>query len=192
MKYSMSTFVLFVLVCFLPLQLLADEPEVDEDGNPIVQVDEAPQWSLLDADGNTIGSEQLKGKPYVLHFWATWCPYCKRLQPGLDGISIGYVKDDITTYAVSFWENPKARPVEEMANRGLLLPVLIEGDEVAKSFGVMGTPTTLFINHKGEISHRHLDSNPNDPQIRVAYELLKDQYTERDNETPESTEEDDG
>ena len=150
------------------------EPELDEDGNPIIKADMAPSWSLRRGDGEDITSEAHKDKPYVLHFWATWCPYCKRLQPGLETLANDYAKQGITTYAVSFWENPKARPVQEMENRGLSLPVLVEGDAVAKSFGVFGTPTTVFVNKKGEISLVYQKSDPNDPELRVAYEALLD------------------
>lgn len=150
------------------------EPELDEDGNPIVKPDMAPSWVLTDGQGSEVTAAALAGKPYVLHFWATWCPYCKKLQPGLEVISEDYVEKGIKTYAVSFWENPRAKPVQEMENRGLFLPVLVEGDEVAKAFGVVGTPSTIFVNGKGEIAYVHLQSNPNDPQLRVAYELLLD------------------
>ncbi len=178
MKY-LSLFFLLLCISFAAFaEPEPEEPELDEDGNPIVKAEVAPSWTLKDAEGNDISSESLKGKPYVLHFWATWCPYCKRLQPGLDVISMGYVKKGITTYAVSFWENPKAKPVSEMQNRGLMLPVLVEGDDVAKNFGVMGTPTTVFVNKDHEVEYIHLQSDPNDPQLRVAYETLLDSMKE--------------
>ncbi|MDC2889556.1 TlpA disulfide reductase family protein [Psychrosphaera algicola] len=175
MKHIILT-TLLLICCF---SLYADEPELDEDGNPIILPDLASPWSLSNGQGLEVDSEDLKGKPYVLHFWATWCPYCKKLQSGLDVISKGYVDKGIPTYAVSFWENPRAKPVKEMKSRGLTLPVLIEGDAVAKQFSVMGTPTTIFINGEGEIVYVHMLSNPNDPQIRVAYEsLLKSMATD--------------
>lgn len=178
MAVKMKLFRFLTLMLILSFSVWAEpepeELELDEDGNPIVKAEVAPSWSLKDGDGNEVTSESLKDKPYVLHFWATWCPYCKRLQPGLDVIAMGYVNKGINTYAVSFWENPTAKPVREMQNRGLMLPVLVEGDEVAKSFGAMGTPTTIFVNKDHEITHIYIQSNPNDPQLRVMYEELLD------------------
>lgn len=175
------------IVLFVPSVMALDEPEVelDEDGNPIVKLDEAPEWVLTDGMGNNVSSADLAGKPYVLTFWATWCPYCKKFQPGLDYIALDYIEIGIPTYAVSFWENEGATPVEEMENRGLYLPVLVEGDQVAKAFGVLGTPTTIFVNQDGEIVYRHTAFDPNDPQLRVAYEQLKD---EMEKPEPKATE----
>lgn len=178
---------LLLLLAFASYSLFAEdseeeaEPELDEDGNPIVVeegVTEAPEWKLKDAEGNEVSSDTLKDKAYVLHFWASWHPYAKELQAGLDGIAIGYVKKGIPTYAVSYWEKSRAKPTQDMVNRGLMLPVLEKGDQVAKEFGVIGVPTTLFIKKDGEIVHRHTDFDPNDPQIRVAYEMLADSLKE--------------
>ncbi|GHB73353.1 hypothetical protein GCM10008107_23530 [Psychrosphaera saromensis] len=163
-----------LFLCSFSLLALSDEPELDEDGNPIVEAVMAPAWQITN-DTIELSSQSLLGKPYVLHFWATWCPYCKKLQPGLETISKGYVKKGIETYAVSFWENPRTKPIKEMKSRGLDFTVLVDGDVAAKSFDVTSTPTTVFINHRGEIVFTYVLSDPNDPQLRLAYETLVDQ-----------------
>lgn len=167
---------IFLLSLLFSFSVVAEEEE--EVAEPEYMTT-APTWSLK-KDEVVYGSEQLKGKPYVIHFWATWCPYCKRLQPGLESISRDYETDGIPTYAISFWENRRAKPIEEMQNRGLNLNVLIKGDEVAKSFAIDATPATIFIDHKGEILAKLNTSDPNDPQLRIAYELLKDNYNKKD------------
>ncbi len=162
---------LLLLLCSFSSFALDDEPELDDDGNPIANANMAPEWQIKNRK-ISLSSEVLKGKPYVLHFWATWCPYCKRLQPGLETIAQGYINKGIDTYAVSFWENPRAKPTKEMQSRELNFKVLERGDEVAKLFNVSSTPTTVFVNHRGEISFTYLLSDPNDPQLRLAYETL--------------------
>ena len=170
---------IFLLSLLFSFSVIAEDEEVVEQE----EMTTAPAWSLK-KDEVVYGSEQLQGKPYVIHFWATWCPYCKRLQPGLESISRDYEDKGIPTYAVSFWENTRAKPIEEMKNRGLNLNVLIKGDEVAKSFGIEATPATIFIDHKGEILVKLNTSDPNDPQIRLAYEQLKDNYAKKDEAEP--------
>ena len=141
--------------------------------NVNARLSEAPNWSI-EKEQQVISAVGMKGKPYVLHFWATWCPYCKRVQPGIDNIATEYQTNGIDTFAVSFWENSNADPEREMQNRGLSLNVLANGDDVAKAFGVQGTPTTVFVDHNGQVLVRLTTSNPNDPQLKSAYEALSD------------------
>ena len=131
----------------------------------------APNWVIQKAD-NVIGSKFLLGKPYVIHFWATWCPYCKRVQPGIDSLAQEYENNGVKTFAISFWENENANPEREMLNRGLSLNVFKNGDDVAKAFGVQGTPTTVFVDHQGNIVSRLTTSDPNSPQLKQAYQTL--------------------
>ncbi|HET8547304.1 MAG TPA: TlpA disulfide reductase family protein [Bryobacteraceae bacterium] len=34
--------------------------------------------------GETLTRDSLKGKPYLLQFWTTWCGYCRRDQPAVE------------------------------------------------------------------------------------------------------------
>ena len=38
----------------------------------------AKPWQLKTQSGDIINFDQYKNKPVILHFWATWCPYCKK------------------------------------------------------------------------------------------------------------------
>lgn len=52
-----------------------------------------PAWKLTDAEGKEISSEMLKGKVYVIDFWANWCHPCKASLPGMK-LAADYFKDD--------------------------------------------------------------------------------------------------
>ncbi|MFT6529652.1 MAG: thiol-disulfide isomerase/thioredoxin [Psychrosphaera sp.] len=183
MMLKVKLFLILFLCSFTVFAI--DDVELDEDGNPIVVSEAVPTWSINNKNIE-LSSDALIGKAYVLHFWATWCPYCKRLQPGLETIAIEYVDKGIETYAISFWENPRAKPTQEMESRGLSFKVLEKGDEVAKLFGVQSTPTTIFVNHKGEVSFKYMLSDPNDPQLRLAYETLIDEIEQEKRDLAEA------
>ncbi|GGJ03146.1 hypothetical protein GCM10007978_45860 [Shewanella hanedai] len=132
----------------------------------------APDFSLPDPQGKVHTLAEYKGKPLILHFWATWCPYCKKLQPGLDSIAKDYKDADLQVLGISFNEDDGAMPGEMLKKRGIHFPTLINGESVAKSYGVPGTPTTVFINRAGEIVWVTNISDPNDPSLNAAAEFI--------------------
>ena len=64
--------------------LLQNTTEANSNSNENSQTDEkikAPDFTVLDYDGNEVKLSDYKGKPVVLNFWATWCFYCKEEMP---------------------------------------------------------------------------------------------------------------
>lgn len=131
-----------------------------------------PQWQLHTQDGKLVKSSDYAGKPLILHFWATWCPYCKKLQPGLDRIEKKYAKDGLTLLAVSFNENEGAKPQDALIDRNLGIKTVVNGDELARTFNIVGTPTTFFIAPDGRIIATSMQSDPDDPQLDKAAAYL--------------------
>ncbi len=131
-------------------------------------------WQLKTQAGDVISSEQYKNQPIILHFWATWCPYCKRLQPKLVELQKKYQSQGVKIVAISFNEEDDALPQDEINGRGYSFITAVKGEEVAKLYGVKGTPTTFFINRKNEIIYRTSSSNVKDPRFELAIkEIVK-------------------
>lgn len=132
-----------------------------------------PKWELKTESGEIIKSDDLLGKPLVLHFWATWCPYCKKLLPGLERLHVLYGDQGLQSYAISFNEDEGADPQAVLKSRGITFPTLVNGDYVArKLFHVQGTPTTFFINADGSVLVSTRSSNPKDPHLEKAVKKL--------------------
>lgn len=132
-----------------------------------------PEWQLLTQDGSVVRSDDFAGKPLVLHFWATWCPYCKRLQPGLDKLQQDYASKGLSVLAVSLQEKPGAQPQTELEHRGLTLKTVVNGESLGLGhFAIRGTPTTVFIAPDGKILGSTMQSDPQDPQWKAVAEYL--------------------
>lgn len=126
----------------------------------------APEWSLPNQAGEVFSSEDYKGKPLVLHFWGTWCPFCKKLHPGLERIRANYEAQGLQVLGISVNEPLGANPEKVLKERGIHFKTLVEGDDVAiNDFQIFGTPATLFISPSGEILGSTMSSDPDDPRF---------------------------
>ena len=124
-----------------------------------------PVWQLKTQQGDIVKSSDFAGKPLILHFWATWCPYCKKLQPGLDQLAQKYRAQGLQMLAISLLEQPGAKPQTELENRGISFTTLVNGESLGVDFfNIQGTPTTVFIAPDGKVLGQTTQADPSDPQ----------------------------
>ncbi|WP_299573586.1 TlpA disulfide reductase family protein [uncultured Shewanella sp.] len=160
--------VLTLLLVFFSAGVRAD----DSQSTPDYDFPQAKAFTLNDAEGNKWSFAEYAGKPIVIHFWATWCPYCKKLQPGLERLRLTHLDSDLEMIAISFNEDKGAMPAAALAERGIGMKTLVEGDSVAELYGVTGTPTTVFINRSGQLVWLTRISDPDSPKLAQAIDFL--------------------
>lgn len=136
----------------------------------------APNWSLKTQSGENISLSQYKGQPVILHFWATWCPYCKKIQPTLERLpslySEKHPEKKVVLIGISFNEDEGTQPQDTLTSRGHKFITAVEGEKIASLYGVRGTPTTFFINAEGYVVYATSTSNPEDPKLLNAFHLM--------------------
>lgn len=93
-------------------------------------------------------------QPVLLFFWTTWCPFCSKELRLLNQAYAGMVEDGVEVLAVNVGELPDT--VENFTDSFLLsYPVLLDKDtRVALSYGIMGVPTYVLIDKKGQIVYQ--------------------------------------
>lgn len=90
------------------------------------------------------------GKPYILEFWATWCPPCRQSIPHLNEVYAKYKSKGLVVVGVS---NEDAATVKTfMKNMPMNYTVALEkSDTLSKTFGIRGIPHAMVVDKGGKI-----------------------------------------
>ncbi|WP_444997626.1 peroxiredoxin family protein [Aliikangiella sp. IMCC44359] len=120
-------------------------------------------WVLKSLHGKPVRLSDYQGHPVLLVFWATWCPYCKKLLPGISDLHEKYSTKGLKVIAVNIHEDWK--PHVYWRNHGYQFEAVLEGDDVAKNYGVSGTPAVVFIEPTGNVIGVKSFSDPNHPLL---------------------------
>lgn len=93
------------------------------------------------------------GVPYVLNFWATWCPPCKAELPELNEFANAHT-EDVQFFAINIEESANTI-TDFLQNNGYSLPVLLDADgSISQEFRVRAVPTTIVVDSQGVIRYR--------------------------------------
>lgn len=103
------------------------------------------------ATGGALNSEDLKGRPYVLNFWASWCDACREERPELAKVA-AFAGDRILGVG-TLDAKDKLLAYDQSHPHGYRILLDEEGD-VAARFQVTGLPHTFLIGPGGDVLGR--------------------------------------
>ena len=128
------------------------QPAAEQSKGAGLRGEAAPTFKLKNLAGEEVAVEA-KGKPYIINFWATWCPPCQAEIPDLAAFHAAH-KDAVDFYAVNLQE--EAAPVQKfMAERKADLPVVLDAQGTAANlYGVRAIPTTVVVDQEGKVVYR--------------------------------------
>lgn len=134
---------------------MSRRPDRDALPSPLIGKP-APEFSLpeLFDPTRTVTLADLKGAPFVMNVWGSWCVACREEHPTLTAFAetkrvrvIGYN-----------WKDEPAdakRWLEQLGNPYFMILQDIEG-RTALDFGIYGAPETYLIDAKGMIVWKHV------------------------------------
>ena len=113
----------------------------------------APEIQGVLMDGTITELKKYRGKPVLLHFWATWCPFCK-----LEESSITSIAKDWPVLTIAYQSGDKAEIQARLKKQGLESWAVISDPDsrLAKLYGVTGVPTSFIIDANGNIKFREV------------------------------------
>jgi len=113
----------------------------------------APGWTGTDFSGNEVYFPAvIEGKPTVMIFWATWCPYCNAFMPYLGQIQKDYGEDRINIIAINAKERGVGDPAAYVAKLDFTVNGVAEGDGIAEDYGVNFIPGLMIVDGDGTLA----------------------------------------
>ena len=132
----------------------------------------APDFALTDLDGNTLRLSDLRGRPVIVNFWASWCGPCVDEFPVLERAMVRHRADDLAVVGIVFRDNSEAAR-DFMARMGASWTAAMDpGELTAQSFGILAPPESIFIDGDGIVHGRQIGQlTANDLERQLALTL---------------------
>ena len=125
------------------------EEDIDVIGRTAPQVESIPTLS-----GGSFSLSELRGKPVVLAFWASWCGPCRHEIPALNTWQAE--RPDVHVVAVNVDRSQrKAEAWLEALDADITIPVAWDNEAVAMGgFNVFSMPTVFVLDAQGTVKYR--------------------------------------
>lgn len=116
---------------------------------------QAPSFELegLRDQKRTVSLAGFLGRPVVVNFFAAWCAPCRREMPAFQSVYED-VEPDVALVGIDT-RDIRSDGLALLRDTGVTYPAGFDPDgEVAREFGVVGMPTTVFVSADGEMLER--------------------------------------
>ncbi len=121
----------------------------------------AALWALRlpKPDGGELAMADLRGRPLVVNFWATWCPPCVRELPTLDRFARQRAGEGWQVVALAVDDAQAVRNFIQRLGIGLTVAVSgFQGTELLRQLGNSqgGLPFTILVGRAGHLLQRKI------------------------------------
>ena len=134
----------------------------------------APAFSVKTLDGKALKLADLKRRPVIVDFWATWCGPCRASMPHLSTMQSRYGKQGLAVIGMSVDENGPQGVRKFAQQLNVKFTLAMANDEILDAYGpIRSIPTTFFIARDGNIVRRvvgYIDGETMEDYVREIVE----------------------
>lgn len=107
-------------------------------------------------DGAQVRVSDHRGKVVVISFWASWCTYCLKELPALEGIQNAAGSAQLQVIAVNFKEDPALyrRLLHKLKDAQMTFTHDRTG-AIGDGYGLRGLPFLVIVGRDGRVAHTH-------------------------------------
>ncbi len=111
----------------------------------------APDFTLVDLEGNQVSLSDFRGETVFINFWATWCPPCRAEMPEIEAVYQEYKDRDVVVIGVDILEPEDT--VRQFVEKGGYSWVFVMDStgEVSRNYAIGAIPTSIFVDRDGII-----------------------------------------
>ncbi|MDH5389428.1 MAG: protein disulfide oxidoreductase [Gammaproteobacteria bacterium] len=107
----------------------------------------APSIDAATINQEAFSLQQFKGKPAIVHFWATWCPVCKLEQGMLNSIAA-----DVPIITVAMQSGTADEVLNYHEQHDVTYPVINDPNGlISNQYGIQGVPASFIIDGEGQV-----------------------------------------
>lgn len=119
-------------------------------------------------DGRTVPASQWAGKPVVIEFWASWCPFCALQNPRLQALYDKTRGTRLQLLTISIDKHPQ-EAVAYLKQRGYTFPAAMDSDALRRAFGARkGLPELYVLDGRGRVVQKEVGEMLDDDVAALA------------------------
>ena len=114
-------------------------------------------FTLTSNEGKRISLTDLKGKPVLLNFWATWCTPCKVEMPWFEDFQKKYAAQGLQVVGINEDDDAQSPEIKDQIKKtlertGVDYTILMSDKKVGNAYGGLDVlPATFYIDRSGKI-----------------------------------------
>ncbi len=132
-----------------------------------------PKFILNDLKGNSfIFPGAFKGKVTLFHFWASWCPFCRKEMASLESLNRVYGAKGVLPCSINLGDGKEAalRYIQDIK---ITYPVLLDPRySIVRPFGISGIPTCYVLDRGNFVRFKILGEANKDGLEKMIKALL--------------------